>query len=764
MKEITDSLLIAWRCAANEAVGTGYEVIEPQHLTIGLFRLQVFNDADRLAQAGFTPEEAKIALPEIRALMDLFQRHGLDPQATRRELRAEVAQTPPAGESPSPLGMHRSPQSRQMFIGAARLADKQGHEAVGPLHMLAALMDRDAWSYDALEARGVDPAQLSQEALENAGLAQPSPRRPESPEVEPSPLARFGTDLTQAAVDGRLTEAIGRKDEMLQIVRTLSRETKRNPLLIGDAGVGKTAIVEGLAWRIAQGNVPEGMRGMRIIQVNPADLVVGLELPGQYEARIQELMREANASKDVILFFDDFQGATGMLRIAFAGGDLQCMGACTHEAFRKNVESDSALERRFQPITIEEPGPEETLELLEVLRERLAKRHAVDIREDALKAAVDLSRRYIPDRHLPDKAIDLLDEACVRARITRLSTIPGVPVTEDKLVDAEVVAEVVSEWTGIPRAQLTEDEKQRLLHMAENLKLRVIGQDQAVDAVVQAVRRSRARIKDPDRPIAVLLFVGPTGVGKTELAKATAAFLFGSEQAMTRLDMSEYMSSISVSRLIGSPPGYVGYDKEGQLTGALRRKPFSVVLLDEIEKAHPDVLNLFLQVFDEGRLTDATGRTVDASSSIFIMTSNIAAARGIGFGGVGGRGARANLDAPLKAVFKPELVNRIDEVVPFRALDLDDLKRIARIMLDELGQRLAAQDLALEVTDSAVGWLAESGYDEAYGARPIRRAIEQAVENPLSSLIVSGDVGRGQVVKVDAAGGKIEIRSKKRRA
>ncbi len=760
MKAITDSLLVAWRCAASEAVRTGFEVIEPEHLLIGLFRMQVFAEPESLLKAGFSQKEAEVASIEIKSVLELFQRYALDPETSRRELRALVARRQPHPESVSTQNIHRSPRSRKVFEGAEILADEAGHSAVGPFHFLVSLLRTDDRPAELLQARGVDIGKMCGEAIEAAAkLVAPESREQGEPRP-PSALVRYGKDLTRAATDGYIHQAVGRKDEMLQIVRTLSRETKANPLLIGDPGVGKTSIVEGLAWRLAQGNVPETIRGKRIVQISATDVVAGLEGPGQFEERIRDLVQAANELPDVILFFEEFNLAASILRVAFSGGDLRCIGATTREDYRKYVQADGALERRFQPIYVEEPSPEETMDLLRGLQARFVGRHAVTITESALSAAVQLSVKYLPERRLPDKAIDLLDEACVRARITRLTDVPGQPAGPVRDLDAEVVAEVVSEWTGIPQAQLTEDERKRLLRMGEALRARVVGQEQAVDAVVGAIQRSRARIKDPDRPLAVLLFMGPTGVGKTELAKATAAFLFGSEKAMTRLDMSEFMSGYTVSRLIGAPPGYIGYDKEGQLTGALRKKPFSVVLLDEIEKAHSDVLNLLLQVFDDGRLTDATGRTVNASNSLFIMTSNITPGRDLGFRAAGGDPRKIDLDEPLKASFRPEFINRIDEIVPFRSLDRDHLKKIARVMLGDLDERLAAQDLSLVATDSAIDLLVEAGYDEGYGARPIRRAIEHAVENPLSAMIVRGAVSRGQVVLVEARDGKIDIRAK----
>ena len=543
------------------------------------------------------------------------------------------------------------------------------------------------------------------EPLRKALLACLPPAASPPPPVPASFLKQFGKDLTQLARDGKIQPCIGRRDELLQIIRALSRETKNNPLLLGDAGVGKTAIVEGLAWRIAQ-NKDAALVGKRIVQVNTADLVAGTTYRGDFEARMQGLLREVAASPDVLLFIDEIHtlvGAGGgaldaanILKPALARGELRCIGATTLAEYRKYIERDAALERRFQPITVSEPTAAEAVEMLtRGFLHRFEQKHGVTISPEAIPAAVSLSVRYLRARRLPDKAVDVLDEACARVAVPILSLQPGDKI-EAAVVTADVVRQTVAEKTGIPLAQMDAGERERLGGMADQLKRRVIGQDPACDLVAQAVQRSRAGLKAPNRPVAVLLFVGPTGVGKTELAKATASFLFDSERAMLRIDMSEFAEKHTVSRLIGSPPGYVGHEEEGQLTGPLRRSPYCVVLLDEVEKAHPDVLNLFLQVFEDGRLTDAKGRTADASNALFILTSNLGRAQSrpaIGFGQAAGAGSAAIPEAAVRAAFRPEFFNRLDAVVAFNPLSDDDMAKIADLMLAQIKDRLAAQDI-----------------------------------------------------------------------
>lgn len=777
MSNLTPALFLAWQFAATEASLTNHEYIEPQHLLLGIFKLESLSGPGARLMDLVSEENAQMASAEIAVLIDFFTRWDLDPVESRRDLRAVMALSGNEAINRQSGMVHRSSKSRQAFERASALAENESFPAITCLHVLAALIDTtESQCRDWLTGKGVDVVAMREDALAVTRSLQEGSGSPVGKVDSGSILSSYGKDLTELAGKGEIHQAIGRKDEILQVVRTLSRETKNNPLLIGDAGVGKTAIVEGLAWRIAKGDVIESVRDKRIVQINLADLVAGTQYRGDFEKRIQNLVREVSASPDVILFIDEIHTIVGAGRIgsgaldaanilkpALARGELHCIGATTVSEYRKYIEKDPAFERRFQPITVDEPTPEEAIEILTAIQSRFADRHHVSIEPDVIEAAVKLSVRYLPDRRLPDKAIDVLDEACARHKITRLTHVPDLPVVQGGEVTPDLVAEVISEWTGIPVTELTEDERDRLLQMGETLKESVIGQDRAVEAVAAAVQRARAGIKDPDRPLSVMLFVGPTGTGKTELAKATAKFLFGSEKAMTRLDMSEFMEKYSVSRLIGSPPGYVGYEEEGQLTGALKTKPFSVVVLDEVEKAHPDVLNLFLQVFDDGRLTDAKGRTVDASNALFIMTSNIGFAHGIGFLPYESNEAKEALSAALGANFRPEFINRIDQTVAFRPLDMDDLAKIARLMLDDFGERLNEKDMRLEATDDAVQALVNANFDERYGARPLRRGIERQVEDKLGLMILRGDAHGGQVYVLDAVNDSLEILPKEDR-
>ncbi len=636
------------------------------------------------------------------------------------------------------------------------------------MHLLSALLE-DEGSLIAITLRDCD---ANVEELKSAALTIAIALGQERgvPFMTPRSLQKYGKDLTQCARDGKIHECIGRRGELLRMIQILNLDRKNNPLLIGDAGVGKTAIVEGLAWRIAN-NKDSVLAGKRIVQVNVADLVAGTKYRGEFEERIEALLRETAEAPDVILFIDEIHtlmGAGGagnaldaanILKPALAHGELHCIGATTIDEYRKHIEKDPALERRFQPVTVSEPSLDETLEILKRgYQKRLENQHGVTIDAAALQSAAALSARYLPDRRLPDKAIDLLDEACARVVVPVLSMVPGMKPPSG-LVTAEMVAEVLSQWTGIPVAQMTESEKQRLMRMAEWLKSRVIGQDPACEAVARVVQRARAGLKGEGRPIGALLFAGPTGVGKTELAKAVAEFLFGSSKAMIRLDMSEYMEKHAVSKLIGAPPGYIGHDEQGQLTGALRRTPFSVVLLDEVEKAHPDILNLFLQVLEDGRLTDSKGRTVDATNALFIMTSNATPEPPIGFHpektAVWARSAREE----VRKQFRPELVNRLDEIIIFQPLQPNDVSRIAQLMLADLKKRLKLQNIDLEVSDAAMQWLSREGRDNKYGVRPLRRLIEQQIENSIASKLLCSEVQPGHLVFVDADNGALRVES-----
>lgn len=643
-------------------------------------------------------------------------------------------------------------------------------------------------------------------------------------------LNQFGRDLTEYAREGKLDPVIGREKEIERVIQILSRRTKNNPCLIGEPGVGKTAVAEGLAEKIVEGAIPEILKDKRVVTLDMASMVAGTKYRGEFEDRLKNVLNEVIKAGNVILFIDEMHtiigagaaegaiDASNILKPALARGEIQVIGATTLDEYRKYVEKDPALERRFQPINVDEPTVEETIEILKGLRDKYEAHHRVKITDEAIEAAAKLSHRYITDRFLPDKAIDLIDEAASRVRLKTVTAPPEIKELEDKVnslnkdkeeairtqeyekaakirdeeqklkeqleslkskwqqnslakeksVGAEEIAQIVSLWTGIPVKKLAQEESERLLHLEEILHQRVIGQDEAVDAVARAIRRARVGLKDPKRPIGSFIFLGPTGVGKTELTKALAEAMFGDENAMIRLDMSEYMEKHTVSRLIGSPPGYVGFEEGGQLTEKVRRKPYSVVLFDEIEKAHPDVFNILLQILEDGRLTDSKGRTVDFKNTIIIMTSNVGAnllkkQTTLGFM------ASENVDKAsyekmkdtvmdeLRKSFRPEFLNRVDDIIVFHQLTKDDIRKIADIMIEELNKRLKENNIKLEFTDEAKDELLKEGYDVTYGARPLRRAIQKVVENQLSELMLKGEVKPGDELVVSVKDNKFDF-------
>lgn len=581
--------------------------------------------------------------------------------------------------------------------------------------------------------------------------------------MEVSILEKFGRDITQLAENEKIDPVIGRQDEILQIIRTLSRKTKNNPLLIGEAGVGKTAVVEGLGLAIHSGDLPSDLQKKRIIELNMGNLVAGTKYRGEFEERLTQVIEEAKENPEIILFIDEVHtvisagaaegavDAANILKPPLARGEICLIGATTLSEYRKYIEKDAALERRFQPIVIKEPTPELTIEILTGLKERYEAYHKLNISPNAIEAAVKLSCRYLPDRHLPDKALDLLDEACSRVKVDL--NISADKAVEGKEVTSEVVSQVLAKWTDIPVGKLTADERDKLVRMEAILKEKIVGQDDVVDKISQTIKTARAGLKDPRHPVGVFLFLGPTGVGKTKLAKTIADFLFGSEDEMIRLDMSEYMEEHSVAKLIGAPPGYVGYEEEGHLSGKLRRKPYSVVLLDEIEKAHLKIFDLFLQVFDEGRLTDAKGRTIDARNAIFIMTSNVGTnifkMDHIGFMDsehIRKASDREKVLEELKKNFRPEFLNRVDEIIIFNPLTIEDLKKIVYLMLDDLYQRLKEKEITLQIKEDVIDLLIEKGYDPENGARPLYRTIQRLVTQPLSLEIIKENFVRGDKV------------------
>ncbi|MEU6645603.1 ATP-dependent Clp protease ATP-binding subunit [Saccharomonospora sp. NPDC046836] len=743
--------------------------------------------------------------PATRALIG---RAGADPDA----LAGQIEQQSKVAE-PRPGPVRLTPAAKRTLLDAHQISRGLGSSYIGPEHLLLALAaNPESGAGKILGQARVNPETLAGPAARERG-EQPSAT---------STLDQYGRDLTELAREGGLDPVIGRAEQIEQTVEVLSRRTKNNPVLIGEAGVGKTAIVEGLAQRIATEDVPDTLANRRVIELDLPAMVAGTRYRGDFEERMTSLLKEIRAHRDeLIVFIDELHtvvgagsaegsmGAGNMLKPALAKGELHIIGATTLDEYRRDVETDPALERRFQPILVPEPSVEDTIAILRGLRDRYEAHHQVRFTDEALDAAATLADRYITDRFLPDKAIDLMDQAGARvrlragrgpaklrdlqARLDQLLRDRDQAVSEEQYeraaslrdniaevradierarsgdqssdvpeVVTEDVAQVVSRLTGIPVSQLTEEERDRLLRLEEHLHGRVVGQDEAVQAVAEAVRRSRIGLSEPNRPVGSFLFLGPTGVGKTELARTLAEALFGDENHLVRLDMSEYGERHNVSRFIGAPPGYVGYEEAGQLTEAVRRRPYSVVLLDEIEKAHPDVFNILLQVLDDGRLTDGRGRTVDFTNTVLIMTSNLGSElivagtqSGLGFGRAGEEAVdgplRERLLRRLRETFRPEFLNRIDEIIIFRRLEEDQLHRITEMMLQRTVRRAHAQDVRLEFTPDAVAWLSQRGHEPEFGARPLRRTIQQHVDNRLSRMLLDGTLGPGSHVRVGVA-------------
>jgi len=720
--------------------------------------------------------------------------------------------------------------TKRVIQRAVEEARRRGDPKVDTEHLLIALTrEGDAMAVSVLRRLGVNTDRLREEAvrsLEQRPVPVVRPRTRQRPAPHPM-MSRLGVDLTALAEEGKLDPVIGREAEIERVIQVLARRTKNNPALIGEPGVGKTAIVEGLAQRIVAGDVPPILLDKRVFQLDVGALVAGTIYRGQFEERLKRVIEELKKT-GTILFIDEMHvlvgaGAGGsaldaanILKPALARGELQCIGATTMDEYRRYIESDSALERRFQPIIVREPTVEETVEILRGLAHLYEDHHHVHFTDDALVTAARLSARYISDRYLPDKAIDVIDEAASRvriykspeavrlrescARLRELEEQMEAAVRAQRFEEArrvhlhiqhlereierlregedgpwptvgpEDVAEVVSMWTGVPMAQLATEQSQRLLRMEEELSKRIVGQDEAIQTLARALRRAYAGLKDPRRPIGSFFFLGPTGVGKTELTKALAAFLFGTEDALIRLDMSEFMERHTVARLVGAPPGYVGYEDAGQLTEAIRRRPFSVVVFDEVEKAHPEVFNILLQIMEEGNLSDARGQRVDFRNTIIILTSNIGAEAirrgGLGFALPGDRAQEAEqeyremsqrLREELKRTFRPEFLNRVDAVIVFRPLGPEQIARIVDLELAKVAERLAERDLRLEVSAAAREWLAREGYSPEYGARPLRRVIQTRVEDAISEALLAGDFGPGDTIHVDVDGGEIRI-------
>ncbi len=744
---------------------------------------------------------------------EVFRQIGAPQGEMRQKLEALLAQAPKVAYDSSQIFV--TPRVKDLLERARGEAQRLNDDYISSEHLLVAVVQEEQGdAAKVLSEAGVDLEKVYQALAGIRGSHRVTDSRAES---RYQSLERFSVDLTQLARDGKLDPVVGRDAEIARAMQTLIRRTKNNPVLIGGAGVGKTAIAEGLAQRIASGDVPEELRGRSLVALDIAGMVAGSKFRGEFEERLKAVLDEITQSDgEIIPFIDELHTVVGagaaegaidagnMMKPALARGEIQVLGATTEREYRRYIEKDAALERRFQPVLVEEPDVETAVEMLKALRPRYEAHHKVRVTDGALEAAVRLGRRYVTDRLLPDKAVDLIDEAASKLRIEgqvmpdvlkdlerrireagdqeeaharrdeyeqaaelraeRLRLIDeyeeaasGAPesLEEPGVVDAQHVAGLISLWTGIPVHRLLEDEAEKLIHMEERLHERIIGQDQAVRAVSDAVRRARAGIGDPKRPLGSFIFLGPTGVGKTELAKALARYLFDDEQNMILVDMSEYQERHAVSRLVGAPPGYVGFEEGGQLTEAVRRRPFRVVLFDEIEKAHPDVFNALLQVLDDGRLTDGHGRTVDFTNTIIIMTSNVGTgmtARGnFGFtmGADESVAGRSSIESALKQTFRPEFLNRIDEIVVFDALTQDQVRSVVDLLIAEVEERLSERSIGITLTTAAKDWLAEKGYDPVYGARPMRRAVQRYIENPLSTRILSGELVEGDTTQVD---------------
>ncbi|MFO8075660.1 MAG: ATP-dependent Clp protease ATP-binding subunit [Egibacteraceae bacterium] len=756
---------------------------------------------------------------------------GISLEGVREQVEEIIGQgqTAPAGHIPF------TPRAKKVLELSLREALQLGHNYIGTEHILLGLIrEGEGVAAQVLQKLGADLNRVRQQVIqllsgyasgEQSGQQQTPGQKAGvsggSEEGKSSAvLDQFGRNLTQHARDGQLDPVIGRSKEIERVMQVLSRRTKNNPVLIGEPGVGKTAIVEGLAAKIVSGDIPETLRDKQLYTLDLGALVAGSRYRGDFEERLKKVLKEITTRGDIILFIDELHTLVGagaaegaidaasILKPMLARGELQTIGATTIDEYRKHLEKDAALERRFQPIQVEEPSVGHTVEILKGLRDRYEAHHRVTITDNALVAAGNLADRYISDRYLPDKAIDLIDEAGSRLRIRRLTAPPDLQDLEDEAasvrqqkesaiddqdfekaaqlrddekkllerkaererewksdgmdtvltLDEEEIAEVLSNWTGIPVFKLTEEETQKLLRMEAELHKRVVGQEEAIQAVSKSIRRTRSGLKDPKRPAGSFIFLGPSGVGKTELAKTLAEFLFGDEDALVHLDMSEYMEKHTVSRLVGSPPGYVGYDEGGQLTEAIRRRPFSVVLFDEVEKAHPDVFNALLQILEDGRLTDAQGKTVDFKNTVIIMTSNLGT-RDLGKQGLGFAASneeadtynrmREQVDEELKRHFRPEFLNRIDETIVFHQLTREEVKSIVDLMIVRVKEQLKSKDLDIELTEDAKVWLAEKGYDPQLGARPLRRTIQRYIEDALSEKILWNEFEAGQLVVVD---------------
>src|SRR5574338_33037 len=796
--KFTDRARKVLTLAQDEAQRFNHNYIGTEHLLLGLVR-------EGEGVAARVLENMNVELPKVRTAVEFIIGRG------DRPVVGEVGLTP------------RAKRVIELAIDEAR---RLGHNYIGTEHLLLGLVrEGEGIAAGVLESLGVNLDKVLHESIRvlsqssSVGPAQETKRSSKTPTVD-----ALGINLTEAARAGKLDPVIGREKEIERVIQILGRKTKNNPALIGEPGVGKTAIAEALAQRIVSGDVPETLLDKRVLTLDIGSLVAGTKYRGEFEERLKKIIEELRSSSDSVLFIDELHTRVGagaaegaidaanILKPPLARGELQCIGATTLDEYRKYIEKDAALERRFQPVMVEEPTMDEAVEILFGIRSRYEEHHRVTISDEAVHAAVDLSVRYVADRALPDKAIDLIDEAGSRVRLRRSSAPPNIKEAQHELeeitrqkdeaiagqdyeaparlrdeeaqgrerieqlratwheesakdipeVTEEDIAQVVSMWTGIPVIRISAEESERLLHMEDALHKRVVGQQEAIDIISKAVRRARAGLKDPKRPIGSFIFMGPTGVGKTELARALAEFMFGFEDALVKIDMSEFMERHNVSRLVGAPPGYVGYEEAGQLTEALRRRPYSIVVFDEVEKAHPEVHNMLLQIMEEGHLSDAKGRKVDFRNAIIVMTSNIGAdmikrQSGLGFAlkrdeateeRLSYEDMRKKLNESLKRAFRPEFINRLDAVIIFRSLNKEDIQKIVRLELDKVAERLKEHNLVLTATPDALSALADLGYDAEFGARPLRRVIQQKVEDPLSDRVLSGEFHDGDTVLV----------------
>ncbi len=759
--------------------------------------------------------------------LQILGRLGVNVEAVKKRVEDSLDRAPKATHESAQI--YATPRIARLMDNAAREADRLKDDFISTEHLLIAIAGESSGeAATILKEFGIDQEKIYRALQDIRGG-----HRVDSPTAESRyrSLEKYGRDLTELTRQGKLDPVIGRDDEIKRVMQILTRRTKNNPVIIGEAGVGKTAIAEGLAQKIVAGDVPDFLKKKRMIALDMGALVAGSKFRGEFEERLKAVMDEVRqASGEIILFIDEMHTVVGagaaegaidasnMLKPALARGELQCVGATTLDEYREHIEKDKALERRLQPVFLGEPSIEATIEMLHGLRPRYEAHHKIKIDDSALVAAARLSQRYISDRFLPDKAIDLIDEAASKLRIDMESKPPDIKELDakikylqdeeesasqrgdyqkaaelrsqrlqleperdgkeaewrkekkiDSVVDEETIAELVSKWTGIPVSRMLEGEAEKLLHMEEGLHERIVNQEEAVSAISEAIRRGRAGLKDPKRPIGSFIFLGPTGVGKTELVKALAQFLFDDEDAMIRLDMSEFQEKHTVSRLIGAPPGYVGYEEAGQLTEAVRRRPFRVILFDEVEKAHPDVFKILLQILEDGRLTDGHGRTVNFKDTVVIMTSNLGTEmfqrQAIGFSRQEKdeqQRLKSDIDGELKRTFRPEFLNRIDDIIIFQPLIEEHLRKIVDLLISEVQKRLADRNIKLELDDEAKAWLLKEGYEPAYGARPLRRAIQRYVENPLSSRILQGEIKDGNTVVVGVDGDVLSFSTKKK--